>query len=114
MRVSQEKKYKQHLRMAQKRFQDSMEKLAEQIHKEVIFPLCKEYGLEFVSGNGDFFFILWVGKLAHRYGDPSDFGTDPDPEMRKMQKALELLCTEVYHNYPLGYYVRDVSKRDYQ
>lgn len=93
---------------AQTQFDETVAVIGDEIRTQVIIPLCRTNKLEFVSGNGDFFFITQDGK---NYGEALDaHGTRLE---RILKPIFELLNLEVYHNNHMGFHVDDVRKKDY-
>jgi hypothetical protein len=98
--------YQQRLDKLVQEFDRKVSDLAEEIRTEVIVPACKKWRMDFISGNGTFFFSKGDKTYSGGYGlTDSSFGPKFEKEMVPI---FELLNTEVTHNQVLGYYVGDV------
>ena len=97
--------------------------LGEKVRAEIVKPVCKKYKLNFVVGNGEFFFRKKKTKnkgfdaVEPRYGNCEDLVQDVPPGYRGLsdsaKKALKsilaLLNEEISHGQYLGYFVRGVE-----
>ncbi len=98
------KQYEKALDILQKKFEENISALADQIREDVIIPVCKKHKLIFISGMGSFFFA----RGDKTYTDTHDRMSDSLRE--DLVPILNLLNTEVTHNQYLGFYVDDVRK----
>jgi hypothetical protein len=89
-------------------FVRSVEGLAADFRREVLVPLCKKHELRFLSGNGDYFFILKSGETI---ADPldDDFKRLPKSLQRPLLQAFEVLNYEVGRDNRIGFYVMNVD-----
>lgn len=89
-----------------KRHDDEITALASKIREELVIPACRRHRLEFVSGNGVFFFACGKGEcrfMAHECKFSS-------AALETIVPILDLLNEEVSHAAHLGYWVEDVRK----
>lgn len=110
MKATQKKFFLAALKKSQDTFYEEVRAIAEKIRREVIIPVCKQHNLEFVSGNGTYFFTTNNGKTVSDGHVRHDDTTKYD---RALKPVFELLGEEVIYNQQIGDYVLDVRKKDY-
>ena len=90
-------------------FAQKVEELAETVRITKVLPLCKKYGLVFLSGNGTFAFFSEAGKSDEPIGNAFEA-----KRLRRsyMVPVLEILEIEVQERFQLGMWVRDVTRAD--
>jgi hypothetical protein len=85
--------------------------LAAKLRTEVILPLCKKHGLNFLSGNNNYAFYTthtrWV-----RGGEPIHIirGVEDTPvrHRKEFKRAFHLLSLNVSEDWYLGFFVENV------
>lgn len=96
------------------RFWEDCRLLGKEVRNDIIIPICKKHDLEFLSGNGDFFFFRGNTNLSQAC-DFAHYSDDISKrEMRELEKLLipilNTLNTEVTRAQYLGYFVNEVRK----
>ena len=99
------------LEALQEQFARDVTTLADEVRASHVEPLCRKYGVEFLSGNGTygFYFGMGVGDLSIG-GMDYEIAQAPKRMQRALREAFELLDLEVGRDDYLGYYVADVRK----
>ena len=93
---------KKQLEVIQDNYDDSIDKLAQEVRTHFVIPICRQYGLRFLSGNGTYCFYYnkhtQIGDIeeAERIFNRSDF--------EDVFKVLELSVGR----FNLGDYVESV------
>lgn len=105
MNTKQSKSYLASLHLAQDKFQQEVQQLAEKIRTEIIVPVCQKYHLTFLSGMGTFFFTDTTGCI---YSDECLPPLGSPRVHNAIKPILFFLNEEVSHNQCLGYYIDDV------
>lgn len=82
---------------------DALQALADEVREQLIVPICKKTGFNYMAGNGETMF----SKGEIRLGSVDDCILD---RHRKMIPALDLVCIEVGRDDYLGYYMSDVKE----
>ena len=107
------------LEQAKEDFENRIQNIADKVRTDIIIPVCKEYGLEFVSGNGRAIFFLkdWEKYSTDdcRCPDAFEYDWELDDTLLagKLTHALDLINQEVSYNSSLGNYISDVRKEHY-
>lgn len=111
--------YQRQLGTLQKDFDQKVMALAHQVRTDLIVPLCKKHGLEFLSGNGMFCFTKGerdaFGIANMHISESSEYSNGEDNVLYrkyKIARIFEILNLEVHGNQVLGYYVSDVRTKD--
>ncbi len=109
------KKYIKETEVIQQRYINDLNELGIKIRKEVVVPVCKKYGLTFLSGNGAFYFYKdhkgykgdFYSYKPHRSETRYEYEWQlPKNAMgQELKPILDLLETELTRNDHLGYYV---------
>ena len=89
--------------------------LADRIREDVVIPLCRRHKLNFVAGNGTFYFF--DPKLdVHHSVKPRAMMSEPDVALQArlpdVAEAFKILDLEVSHGDYLGFYIGDVRNED--
>lgn len=92
-----------------------IEALADRVREDVVIPLCRRYKLNFVAGNGTFYFF--DPKLdVHHSVTPRAMMSGSEVAMRArlpdVAEAFKILDLEVSHGDYLGFYITDVRDDD--
>ncbi len=95
------------LEAAQAAFRAEVEALAEKARAEIL-PYFKKHDYDYKAGNGTWF----ISKPA---ADDSDYYR---PELHVEDDDLpanirELLCLEIEHGQPLGFFIRDIRRGEW-
>jgi len=96
------------------KFDDQINILADEFSGEVIIPICKRYGLRFVSGMGRYFFVEIGESLGgNTIEDASEaefiLALINQSDKDEFDNIFDTLDTEVCPNRPFGYYVEGVK-----
>lgn len=99
----------------QARYDKELSELGARIREELVVPLCREYKLYYLAGNGTFYF----GKKSKRRSPGEDYYSNVEdlrdaPDLSESAKTalgpvLELLNRESTHGCYIGYLVAPVD-----
>lgn len=95
------------------------EAIGEAYRTEVLIPLCREHGLLFFSGNGDFWFCPKDTPLdSEGYWDVCnssdiDFHRSGGFDLEYLRETIDTLHTEYAYDSYLGYLCASVFESDY-
>jgi len=112
MKKAQRDHFLRELQSAKDDFDVRVSIIADNLRTQVIIPVCKRHKLEFLSGNGRYFFTTNHGTQV---SDGQFITNEEEGEryVRALKPVFELLDQEVTRDNPIGYYVEDVRKDDY-
>lgn len=84
---------------------DALQNLAEEVREQFVVPMCKKAKMDYVTGNGDFFFTTgrhekWIGSVADAVLEEKTY----------MIPTIDILDIVVGRDDYLGYYITDVDK----
>ena len=100
------------LNEAEQKYSVTLYSIADKFHKEVIAPLCVNKGIDFVSGNGTWFFCL--DKASNHYerylGDEND--TD-DEDIKSAIRTLSI-TDGIPNGNDFGVYVSSYPPEKYK
>lgn len=96
------------------RAEAEVKKLADKYRLEVLIPVCKKANMEYMSGNGTFFFMQ-ITKKSYPY-DIYDIDSAKKHNKEYLIPILEdLNCSVLNSNVQVfGYYVSDVDRKDWR
>lgn len=89
-------------------YQTAIQALAGQYRAEVLVPFCKKYKLDFVSGNGTWFFIDLTQPCDSARSGFQDIEDAPRRVREVLRPVWNVLDFEVSRDDYLGYYVEEV------
>lgn len=80
---------------------------AKEVREEWILPVCEKTGWEFLSGNGDYFFVRGDARIGTEE-DAKDLG------VTLVGNLFKLLDLEIDRHTNLGHWIENVVKADFR
>ena len=93
-------KYERALTQAQRAFNAQVARLAAEVRRDLVVPFCRKHKLEFLSGNGDYFFYS-RNEITSHIGSA-------DPAYEDSHEVFQALDLPVHGHVNLGHYVMNV------
>jgi len=103
--------YERRLKKARDTFEREVQSLADEVRRDLVVPACQKHGLEFLSGNGTYYFCSsdWNGGSKGTYVpdaiDARELGLDD------LVPVFNVLDMEIDSNSAIGHYVPRIAAR---